>query len=375
VASGLLLRSFVLLERTALGFETQDLLTFRVLLPEGNYPRLSDRLSFYQRAFEQIEALPGVRSAAAVTFLPLTSSAGRKGFLIEDQPPPEAGQIPMAAYQVVTPGYFKTLGIPLLEGRDCAWSDTTASLPVVLVNRAMARGFWASGGALGRRFKLGPSGTWLTIVGVVGDSRQYDVQSAPRPVMYLPLSQQYQESPRWVRDWAVRTATEPQTVAAAVRGAIWRVDAQLAITRLQTMERVRSNAVAPERFNLLLLGSFACLALILAAVGLYGVAAYSVAQRRKELAIRLALGARRGDILKTVLGEGVKLAVLGVAMGVAVALGATRLMASLLYGISARDPLTFAAVSLLLTVVALLACYVPARRALRVDPLIALRCE
>jgi len=377
IGAGLLLRSFLILERVPLGFQPQSVLTFRVIPRGERYLPLAGRTAFYQQALERIGALPGVKSAAAVSFIPLTFVRGSKGFSIEGRVPPAAGQIPMAGYDAVTPGYFESLQIPLHSGRDFSWRDTPQGQRVVIINEAMARTYWPGEDPLGKRIKFGTPGDpfpWWTISGVVSDIREFDVLTLPRPTLYLPVSQA-DDSIYVLRDWLVRASGDPMTIASSIRRAMREVDPDLPVSRLRSLEQVRSISVAPQRFNLSLFGLFAVLALVLAAVGIYGVMAYSVAERTREIGIRMALGAQRGNVVKLVLAQGVRHAALGVFLGLAGAFALTRLMASLLYGVRPTDPITFAGVTLLLAGVALLACYLPARRAMRVDPIIALRFE
>jgi putative ABC transport system permease protein len=388
VGAGLLLRSFLHLVQTPLGFQSENVLTFRVIPRGERYAQPAQRSTFYQRVIERIGALPGVRSASAVTFLPLTLARAAKGFSIEGGGTVSPGELPMADYDVVAPGYFETMRIPLLEGRDVRWTDTGQSEPVIVVNRALAQKCWPNESALRKRIKPGRPDEqipWLTVVGVVADFRQTDVASQPRPTMYFPVSQfedPFAQSVRTatissgvLRDWVVRSSGDPGTLAAAVRNAIWSVDKDLPISRVRTMEQVRSASVAPQTFDLLLLGLFAVLDLTLAAIGLYGVISYSVTQRNHEIGVRMALGAASRNVLRQVLTEGAWLAIIGLAIGLAVGVALTRLMSSLLYEIAATDPLTFLGVGVLLTLVALVAFYIPARRATRVDPIVALRYE
>jgi putative ABC transport system permease protein len=285
--------------------------------------------------------------------------------------------VPFADFRSVSPGYFATMGIPLLQGRDFSWSDAPQSPLVVSVSQTMARNFWPHGDALGKRIKLGGvngSAPWVTIVGIVADVHQLELIGPPRPAMYLPASQDAGTGDT-LRDWVIRASGDPGALATAVRTAVWAIDPALPISRLQTMERVRSNYLGAQQFNLALVALFGVLALILAGAGLYGVAAYSVAQRRREIGIRMAMGAQASDVLRLVLGYGTKLAVLGLALGSLTALVLARLISSLLYGISQHDPITFVGVAVLLVSVAVMASYIPARRATRVDPLVALRYE
>ncbi|HEV2196204.1 MAG TPA: ABC transporter permease [Candidatus Acidoferrum sp.] len=375
IGAGLLLRSFLRIEQAPLGFQPQGVLSFRAIPRGQKYSTVSQRAAFYRQALERIDALPGANSAAAVTFIPLTFARGSKGFTIEGRPPIAPGQIPMAGYDVVTPGYFATMGIPLREGRDFSWNDTPETQLVILINEAMAKTYWPNEDPLGKRIRQGNSDDpWLTVAGVVGDIREFDPLTPPRPTIYFPITQ-FPDSGGILRDWVVRTAREPLEVAASVRSAIWSVDKDLAVTRVRTMEEVRSLSIASQRLNLLLFTLFAAMALVLATVGTYGVMAYSVAQRTREIGIRVALGATRADVFRTVLAQGFRLAALGLLVGIAAALALTRLMTSMIYGISSTDAATFITVALLLAFVALAACYIPARRAMRVDPMVALRYE
>ncbi len=375
--SALLLRSFLLLERVPLGFHPQGVLTFRVIPRGESYAKLAQRTAFYQQTLERIVALPGVRSAAAVTFLPLYSVRGSKGFSMEGRVPAVPGQLPMAEYDVVTPGYFQTMEVPLLEGRDFSWADTPLSQPVIIINQAMARMYWPNEDPLNRRLKQGHPDErvpWLTVAGVVGDMRQFDVATAPRPTVYFPASQ-FDEGQGVLRDWVLRTSSDPLALAPAVRGAVWSVDKNQPISRMQTMEHMRSLSVAPQWFHLVVIGFFGGVALILALIGVYGVMSQAVERRTRELGIRVALGAQPHDVLCLVVGEGAALAGIGISTGMIAALGLTRLIQSLLFGVDVADPLTFTATGLLLAVSALAACYIPARRAMRVDPMTALRYE
>lgn len=378
IGAGLLLRSFLRIEHAPLGFQPQGILTFRVIPRGERYSQLSQRSIFYQRVLQRIEALPGVRSAAAVTFIPLTSVRASKGFTIEGRAPSAPGQIPMARYNVVTPGYFGTMRIDLLQGRDFSWSDAPQAQPVIIINQAMAKTYWPNEDALGKRIRPGgPDDNefpWLTITGIVADVREFDPVTAPRPTMYFLITQ-FADPAGILRDWAVRTDDDPAAIAANVRAAVWDVDKDLPVTRVRTMEEVRSMSVASPRLNLFLFGLFAVLALILASVGIYGVTVYGVAQRTRELGIRVALGASRKDVLRLVVSHGARLAIVGVLLGLIGAFALTRFMTGLIYSVSPADPVTFLVVPFFLAFVALAACCIPARRAMRVDPIVALRYE
>jgi predicted permease len=278
-------------------------------------------------------------------------------------------------FRTISPGYFLTMSIPILSGRDVAWSDTNTTERAIVVSQTAARTFWPNGDAIGKRVTPGtPTSTtpWLTVVGIVADVRQVDLVRTPRPAMYVPASQDQGTFPA-LRDFVVRTSGDPAALAPSIRSAVWGVDSTLPVDRVQTMEQAKATVTATEQFNLLLVSVFAGLALLLAASGLYGLTTYSVSQRTRELGIRVALGARGGTLLRLVLAQGVRLTLVGLAVGAVAALTLTRVMEALLFGIGARDPITFAAVSLLLVGVSLVASLVPAYRATRVDPVVALR--
>lgn len=377
VGAVLLLRSFLLLQQTPLGFNPSGLLTLRAIPRSTQYSQPWQRSSFYREALAKIQELPGVKSAAAVSFLPLAFFQDSKGFSIEGQPALTSGQLPMAVNYLVSTGYFETMGIPVLQGRDFSWSDGPQTLPVVVVNEKLAKTYWPNEDPIGRHIKAGRPDDpmpWLTVVGVTGNSHNFDIASQPQPTVFFPVSQ-VSEGTALLRDWVVRTNGNPMAVVAGVRQAVWSLDKDLPISRVQTMEEVRSSALAEEQFALLLLGLFAALALILASVGLYGVTAYATAQRTREIGIRMALGAQGRDVLLLVISRGARIGFVGVSMGIIAALLLTRLMGGLLYGVRASDPLAFGVVAVLLSVVTLIACYLPARRAMQMDPVFALRHE
>jgi len=377
VGAGLLLRSFVLLERIPLGFQPANVLTLRVVLRGPRYSSLAPCTAFYKQTFERIQALPGVRSAAAISFLPLTLQGRTTGITVEGQAPPAPGQLPFADFRSISPGYFATMQIPLLRGRDFSWDDTPETPLVMIVSQTMAHSSWPDSDAIGKRIKLGSLNDkvpWVTVVGIVADVHQLELIGLPRPAMYFPGSQDAGTGDL-LRDWVIRASGDPASIASEARAAVSAVDPTLPVSRIRTMQSIHSNYLGPQQFNLVLVGLFGALALILAAVGLYGVASYSVAQRRREIGIRVALGAQPPEILRLVVGLGTRLALLGLVLGTIAALSLTRLVAALLYGISAHDPLTFVAVAGLLLLVAIPASYIPARRAMRVDPVVTLRHE
>jgi len=370
--AGLLIRSFVNLLNVNPGFRGENLLTARVNLP---YPRYEDRVrreQFLRQTLEGVKALPGVESAAATCHLPLTEFVFSGWLRVEGRPGatsrPETG-IPISQ---VTPDYFRTTGISLRAGRLFTESDNAGAPRVVIFNETLARKLFAGEDPIGKRVWVpGPGKDTPTVVGVVGDVRHQGPDKEVRPEVYVP----YAQNPSGIITLVVRTTVDPLGLAGAVRERVLAVDRDQPVYEVMTMEQRLSNSVSARRFNLLLMGAFALLAMSLAAVGVYGVVAYVVTQREHEIGIRMALGARANDVLRMIVGQGMKLIVIGVALGLAGAFALTRVMKSLLFGVSATDPLTFAGVALLLTLIALLACFIPARRAAKVDPIVALRRE
>jgi putative ABC transport system permease protein len=377
IGAGLMINSFLRLQSIDPGFNPDNLLTMRVDLPGSKYAALHQRSMFYEQVLRNVESLPGVRSAGVISRLPLASQGGSVGLTIEGQLAPRAGEEQGANYRVISPSYFRTMGTPLLKGRDFSEQDTREAPRVVMINQAMARRYWPDKDPIGKRLKLGrvsSNNPWLTVVGVVGDLRQFELSTKPRPEIYLPYAQlhMFWAAPRAL---VVRTASDPMGVVAVVRGEIWAVDEDQPVSNIMSMEQVISESVAKPRLYSVLMGLFGAVALVLAAIGIYGVISYTVSQRTHEIGIRMALGAQPRDIFRLVVGQGMGLVLIGVGIGLAASLALTRFLESMLFGVSATDPATFAGVTLLLAAVALLACYIPARRATKVDPLIALRYE
>jgi putative ABC transport system permease protein len=373
--AGLLINSFIRLRGVDAGFNPDNLLTMKVVLPDTRYDEPNERSAFYDALLERVHSLAGVESAAVTTSLPLTFKGNSIGFTIEGRPEPAPDQIPIAVTRVISHGYFKTMGIPLLQGRQFGDQDTKESAGAVVVSETMARTFWPGEDAIGKRIKRGRYNSqqpWITVVGVVGNVRQFELETEGRPLMYLPYEQADFFAPR---DLVVRTAGDPLSLVAAVRNEVWAVDRDQPVSNISTMEEILSESLAAQRFNMLLLGIFAAIALVLAAVGIYGVMSYSVTQRTHEIGVRMALGATPSDVLRMVVGHGGRLVLAGIAIGLVAAFALTRVMASMLFGVGAADPATFAAISVVLASVALLASYLPARRATKVDPMIALRYE
>jgi putative ABC transport system permease protein len=371
VGAGLLIKSFGRLSRVDPGFRTDKLVAMRLALPDARYGSQLARIAFYDQLLRRLGALPGVEAVAAVNRLPLGGSNVMIGITIESAAHPEA---PVSIdRRVVTPGYFQTLGIPFVKGRAFTQSDRAGAPDVAIVNQTMARRFWANDDPLGKRVRLrnGASGLVVAVVGVAGDVKHHGLDTEPKPELYVPYAQ------AGVQGMAVvmRTAVPPDRLMSGVREQVWALDKQIPIPAITTLDDVLAASIARPRFRTFLLGIFAGLALLLAAVGIYGVIAYSVGRRTNEIGLRMALGAEGADIVGMVLRQALVPALAGIAVGVAGALMLTRLLTSLLFEVAPADPLTFASVSLGLVGVALVASYIPARRAMRVDPTVALRAE
>ncbi len=376
VGAGLLIKSFYSLLTTDPGYATDRVLTMTLPLSTGRYPEPEDQARFFQQLLQRTRELPGVEAAGLTTQLPLGGSESIFSFNVEGRPPAAPGSTPIAGEQFVTPEYFRAMNIPLRKGRLFTEGDKTDSLPVVLVNETFARRHFPNEDPIGKRIILdSESGTPpppLQIVGVVSDIRHQDLSAEAYADVYFPFMQ----SPSSRAELVVRTSTaNPNNIAPVLRGVIREMSSEQIIWQTRTMSELVSRSVAPRRFSVTLLGTFAFVALALAGVGIFGVMNYAVTQRTHELGIRMALGAQKRDVLKLILSEGMLLAGLGVVLGLAAAFLLTRVMASLLYNVSATDPLTYISVALVLTGVAFVACYLPARRAMRVDPMVALRYE
>jgi putative ABC transport system permease protein len=304
--------------------------------------------------------------------LPLSGQDAGGGFEIEGRPHTAPGEATRTSFSSITPRYFRTMGIPLIRGRDFTEQDTATNPGVVIINETFARSRFPGEDPIGRRLRRGaPGSPWLTVVGIVGDVKHTSLTAEPRTEMYLAALQ----TPFPFMNIVVRTASDPSSLMAAIRQEVWAVDRDQPVASVETMRQLVANAVAGARFNTLLLGVFAIVAMILSAVGIYGIMAYSVIQRTHEIGIRMALGAGQRDILRMVVGQGMALAFIGVVLGLFASFALTRVMSSLLYGVTATDPVTFVGVSLALAAVAFVACYIPARRATKVDPMVALRYE
>ena len=372
IGAGLAIKSLVRLLGVDAGFDANHVLTAHLSLPDTRYAKPEQITPFFEQLLQRIEALPGVKSAAVTSELPL--QGGDNGVVyIEGQPiPKNMWSSPLVETCAVSPGYFHALRIPLLRGRDFTEEDVKGKLKVAIINQAMAHRFWPNQDPVGKRFANDyQHPKWITVVGVVGDVREFGMNEAPIPEAYPP---EYQEGESFM-SLVIRTSTPPLSQISGVRGVVHALDQQLPVFRPRTLASIVSESSGQQRFVALLLGLFAALALVLASVGIYGVIAYSVAQRTHEFGIRMALGAANQDIMKMVVSEGLRLALAGVAAGLVGAWVLTRFLSSLLFGVKPTDPGTFVAVSLVIISVALGACYIPARRATKVDPMVALRNE
>src|SRR5262245_31388496 len=374
VGAGLLIRSFLQLQSVESGFDATRVLKAWMMLSEKQYPTSRQQAQFIRQVVERVQALPEVDAAAASTIIPLYSNDSGP-FRVEGQPASQPDKsVVYAERPRITPDYFRVVGIRLLQGRTFTWTDDENSPEVAIVSEGMARRYWPGEDAIGKRVSIDVRDgqpIWRQIVGVVNDVKHDGLTAPPRPHIYVPTMQLTYPG----AILAVRAKGDPAALANTIRREVAALDRNQPLIGVETMEKVISDSVADRRFQMTLLAIFAAVALILAATGVYSVMATAVARRTHEVGIRLALGATARDVLKLVVGQGMKLALVGVGLGLAAAFGLTRLMKGLLFGVSALDPLTFVAVALLLAVVALVACYLPARRAMRVDPLTALRSE
>jgi putative ABC transport system permease protein len=372
IGAGLLIRSFVLLQNVETGFKPNNLLVATISLPPSRYAQTSQRSAFYTRLCQELSGLPGVVSAGATNTLPLTGEDSRTLIAIEGRPVPPLGERPIVSMGIITPEYLKTMGIPLLQGRFFTDQDTETSQVAVIINQSFARRFFPNEDPIGKRILgFGAAPQSREIVGVVGDIRHQALDTSPAEALYFSASQR----PQLAMAVVARSAGPPLSLSSAVRSAVLSIDKDQPIASLQTMEEVVSSSISDRRFTLLLLALFAAVALVLAAIGIYSVMAYTVTQRTGEIGLRMALGAKTGDVLRLVVGQGMTMAFAVVAVGIAGAFALTRVMATLLFTVSATDPITFVAIPLILIGVALAACLVPARRATKVDPMIALRYE
>lgn len=377
VCAGLLINSFLRLQRVDPGFDSQGVLTFRTGVPSTRYSQKTQVTAFYRQLIARLETLPGVTSVSAVDALPLSGAGAGVGFSIEGMALAPNNPFPYeSGLRAVVPGYFRTMGMQLIKGRDFTARDDSEATQVAIINETLARRYFPNEDPIGKRinpsFATDKRGVQMReIVGIFRDVKHESLSAAPQPEVYVAHGQLPSNSMNIV----MRTTIDPNHLIAAARNEVHLLDQDLPVFNIKTLDQYKVASVAEPRFNSTLLGIFAGLALILTAVGIYGVMAYAVTQRTHEVGLRMALGAQRGDVLRLVIKQGLLLTVIGVAIGLAGALAMTRVLASLLYGVTATDPLTFVSVALLLIIIGVLACYIPARRATRVDPLEALRHE
>jgi predicted permease len=387
VGSGLLLRSFHRLHSLNPGFVADHVLTFQINLPQRKYEGADRVLAFYQTLIEKLRALPGVEAASVSLRVPLENSTRSTTYLVEGEQIPEPHERPFMNVQLAGPDYFRVVGTPLLRGRYFTERDNrehirggggkddwASALNVIIIDEDFAGRHWPSADPIGRRIRMAfrDDAPWMTVVGVVPRVKWRRLDEAGGPVQgYLPFLQ----SPLPGMKVLIKTAAEPDSIIAAALKAVLTIDPDQPIHNVQTLAGLRERTTGSQRLSVMLLGLFGLIALALAVVGLYGVLAYAVSQRRREIGVRMALGAQRRDVLGLVIGQGMRLAFLGVALGLAGAFALTRVLSNLLYEIYPTDPLTFAVIPVVLAAVALLACWVPARRAAKVDPMEALRCE
>ncbi|HWF88173.1 MAG TPA: ABC transporter permease [Pyrinomonadaceae bacterium] len=372
VGAGLMVKSFMRLQNVDPGFDPNNVLTFQYTLPAAKYPDDPQIIAFNGQLIERLKALPGVDSVSGASALPLGKQSNYTSFTIDGQPPLPPGEFLLSEHIGVFPDYFKTMHVQLRKGRDFTAHDTQQSAPVVIINEAMANQFWPNDNPIGKSIKIDyDQGVSREIIGIVNNIKNFSLDTPAKAEMYVPQFQ----FPFYSTFLVVHGKGDPKDMVMPVTRTVAGLDKDQPIYNIKPMTEVLNASVARQRFTMLLMSCFAALAAILAAIGLYGVMSYSVSLRSQEMGIRMALGSQRKDILKLIIGHGLKLAIIGVVIGLIIALGLTRLLQSLLFGISANDPVTFIAIALLLAVVAVLASIIPARRAMRVDPMVALRYE
>ena len=367
--AGLLARTLVKLQRVDLGFDPEQVLTMEFRLPATKYSEPQQISDFFTRAITEIRAVPGVTGAALVRAVPLSGNSDARAYATSGVPEPENGAAPIMQLNTVSPGYFRTVRLPLVTGRDITERDDAQAPRVVVVNETLARREWPNRSAIGQQIRYIDSDQWLTVVGVARDAKHFGPADEPRPQAYIP----YMQSPQIFTSVVVRTTGDPLSFGPLVRDAIWRVDRDQPVWRIRTLESIVTAALGSKRVLLGLVAVFAAVAVVLSGVGIYGVMSFAVTQRTHEVGVRMALGARGSEVLRLIVRQGLRLTAIALGLGLVVSLGTARLLAGQLFGVTPTDPVTFALVPVLLGVVAMLACYLPARRASRLDPLVALR--
>jgi len=376
VGAGLLIMSYLRVSEVNPGFNADHVLSAKVAPATNKYTDAKTRAQFYTQALEQLEHLPGVKSVGMVMSLPLSGASMNRGFKAEGRPEPKPDENVSMDYQIVSRDYFSTLEIPIVRGRGFTEEDNATASRVMVISQSMAQRYWPNEDPVGKRIAIGESSketSWRAIIGVVGDVRHASLTDPPVPTAFIDYRQDVESWSRMA--FVIKTQADPATLTSSVRSGLMAVDSEQPIYAIQPMEKLLNEAVAPRKFVMSLIGSLAAVALVLAMIGIYSVISFSVNERTREIGIRMALGAKNHEVMTMVLGQGMRVACLGIAVGLAIAYGLTRLLRTLLFEVSATDPKTFVLVAFTLGVVALLACYLPARRATTVDPLIALKDE
>jgi putative ABC transport system permease protein len=365
-----MIKSFIRVRQVNPGFQTAAIQTVRLTLPPGRYPEKSQQAEFFRRVTEELKALPGVDLVALISRLPLTPGNSDRSLEIDGRPAAGPDNVPIADYRVISPNYFRVMGIPIVRGRDFTEQDNASAPPTVIINERLAKGIFPGEDPLGKRLRVQGDDMWMEVIAVTGNVKHFGLDGPSNPEMYVS----YQKFP-WPFMSIVTRSRNGADLSNEIRNSVWRVDRDEPIPQIVTMDLLLSRSLADRRLNMTLLGIFGGLAVVLAAIGIYGVISHSVSQRTHEIGLRMALGARTSDVIKLVLKNGMTPALAGVAAGLLGAFGLTRLMSSLLFGVTPTDFVTFASVAVALLAVALFACYIPARRATKVDPLVTLRYE
>lgn len=371
IGAGLMIKSLLKLQQVSLGFNPDNLLTANLTLSRSKYAEDRQQVAFFQDALQRIQSLPGVQSVAATTALPLTVTVSGSDFRIEGHPEPEEGQEMIINTSSVSPDYFRTLGVHLIKGREFSDRDRSEAPMAAIINNDFARVYFSNEDPIGKRISFDDRQSYFSIVGVTEDVKRFGLDSNTKPEVFLP----YLQSPSPSMSFVIRSSVDASALAAAVKSQIQMIDKDLPLDEAKTMNQLLAESNSGRRFNMLLLSVFAAVALLLALVGIYGVMSYTVAQRTHEIGIRVAIGAQASDVFRMVISHGMVLTLIGIVVGLLAAFGVTRLMTTMLFGVEATDPTTFIGIALLVALVAFVACYIPGRRATKVDPLVALRYE